>query len=77
MKLYAWQPQGHGEVSFFVIAESELQAIECVNAEIARRKSLPWLSDGHFLDYDFDGWGTDYYTLTVAEVGQVITNAND
>ncbi len=24
-----------------------------------------------------EGWGTDYYELTVADVGQVITNDND
>jgi hypothetical protein len=70
MKLYAWQPKGHGELSFFVCAENEQQAREAVEREIARpaREDEPTRY--------FDGWGTDYYELTVAEPLQVITNDN-
>ncbi len=84
MKLYAWQPKGHGETSFFVMAENEDQAREYVEAEIA--KGWYYYADdateaayGQLPrnDYSTDGWGTKYYTLTVADVGQVITNDND
>ena len=66
MKLYAWQPNGHGEMSIFVVAESE---------EIARAKVDEYISTAPKWDY-FNGWGTDHYELTVLEPGDVITNDN-
>lgn len=80
MKLYAWQPKGHGEESFFVMAENEEDARKFVEDKIQKG----WYysdEDICFQDmrvsYCTDGWGTDYYHLTVCDVGQVITNAND
>lgn len=64
VKLFAWQPQGHGELSFFVAARGEEEAREAVDKYIANEQ------------YRVGGWGTDYYELTVVEVGQVITNDN-
>lgn len=74
MKLYAWQPKGHGETSFFVMAENEADARKYVDAKIAQG----WHYQPNVrMDYAADGWGTDYYELTVADVGQVVTNDND
>jgi hypothetical protein len=68
MKLYAWQPNGHGQLSFFVCAESEEAARAAVESQIAKLE---------FGDYAVRGWGTDYYELTAAEPGEVIEHAND
>jgi hypothetical protein len=71
MKLYAWQPQGHGEQSFFVMAESESQAKQSVEKKI---KSL--IESEDYSDYDFTGWGTDYYQLSVVDSETVVINDN-
>jgi hypothetical protein len=68
MKLYAWQPHGHGELSFFVVAESE---------EEARRHVEEHIRLSGVSSCDYQGWGTDYYQLTVAEPGMVLRNFND
>jgi hypothetical protein len=77
LKLYAWQPKGHGELSWFVVAETEAEAKDAVDREIARRLSLPWDEPDHIGDYDVEGWGSDYYTLTVAKRGQPVSNDNE
>ena len=77
MKLYAWQPNGHGEFSWFVAAETEADAKAAVEKEMARRKALPLGDIDRITDYECGGWGTDYYTLTVADAGTVLLNAND
>ena len=69
VRLFAWQPQGHGELSFFVAARSEAEAREAVE------KYIDNLGPGWRKAYE-GKWGTDYYELTVLEVGQVITNDN-
>ena len=76
MKLFAWQPNGHGELSWFVLAEDEMEARESVEAEIARRLALPFENNERITEYEFGGWGTDYYTLTVADRGCVLCNDN-
>lgn len=77
MKLYAWQPTGHGELSFFVAARTEEEAREAVEKYIAEWSR----SDANFSQRirsgDIHGWGTDYYELTVCEPGVVIVNNND
>jgi hypothetical protein len=70
MKLYAFQPKGHGELSFFVMAESEDEAKQAVESYIKSEEAK-----GRILDYD--QWGTDYYMMTVLEAGEVIENDND
>jgi hypothetical protein len=72
-KLYAWQPRGHGQQSFFVAAETEADAREAVEKEISRLKR----DCGWFREYDCLGWGTDYYELTALPLGRVLTNDND
>jgi len=72
MKLYAYQPDGHGEMSFFTIAESEEKARQVIDKHIKEK----YFKDGKYL-YAAGGWETDYYILTVAEVGEVIENHND
>lgn len=64
MKLYAFQPDGHGEQSFFVMAESEHEAKGFVDAYIEANNP------------DCDRWGTDYYKMTVLDRGEVIENDN-
>lgn len=69
--LYAWHPDGHGDYSFFVAARSQKEAIEAVEEWIANNPDQP------LIGYHTKEWGTDYYNLTVLDIGQVITNAND
>lgn len=77
MKLYAWQPKGHGSLSWFVCSETEGAAREAVEREIARRKALDMLDIDRITDFEVSGWGTDYYDLTVVEPGAVVANEND
>ncbi len=72
MKLYAFQPEGHGEASFFTIAKNEEEAKKAVNKHVEDN----YLKNGK-LDNRADGWGSNYYTLTVIEEGDVIENDND
>jgi hypothetical protein len=69
MKLYAFQPSGHGEPSFFVMAEDEAEAVQAVETYIKNEEAK-----GRVLDYD--QWGTDYYQMTVLDRGEVIENDN-
>lgn len=77
VRLYAFQPNGHGELSFFVVAESEAQAKQYLDDTIAVRSKLDMDDDLYLAPYYYAGWNTDYYTLKVAEVGQVLVNNND
>jgi len=76
MKLYAWQPKGHGELSFFVMADSEDTAKESINEFIKKHKGKYdddfWIEEG-----DIRGLWTDYYELTVCDKNQVLVNYND
>jgi hypothetical protein len=72
-KLYAFQPQGHGEYSFFVAANSEAEAIEAVTKLVKEEYTR---KEGGLM-YEAGGWGTDYYKMTVVEQGQVVINCND
>lgn len=66
--LYAWQPKGHGQNSFFVAAKSEDEAIKAVEKHMTE--------DEYIGDYETRGWLTDYYELTVLPVGVATNNAN-
>lgn len=77
MKLFAWQPQGAGSLSFFVMAEDEAAARAAVDAHIAEGLKKQSIAEGRLDPYDIDGWGTDYYGLTVVEPGVVVMNNND
>jgi len=67
--LFAWQPKGHGEYSFFVMAENEEKARKAVAKFIATLKE----SDKMYSD----GWETDYYKLTVVGPESVVINCNE
>lgn len=77
MKLFAWQPGGHGSMSWFVLAEDEAEARKAVDADIARRLALPAGDSERITEYECSGWGTGYYTLAVADRGCVLCNNND
>lgn len=70
MKLFAFQPNGYGQYSFFVMAENEQEASCAVEQYIKETFdstcSLPYA-----------GFGTDSYKLSVLDRGKVIANAND
>lgn len=53
--------------------EAEIQA-KGLNAP---RLALPAGNSERITDYECGGWGTDYYTLTVADRGCVLCNDND
>ena len=75
IKLYVWVPNGHGEYSFFVMAASEKEAKDSIENYISEHKDK---NDGHYLsDYSIGGWGTDYYTLEIFSIGEVVTHPND
>ncbi len=77
MKLFAWHPQWDGPLSWLVVAETEQAARSAVEAEIARRKALPFSDSDHIGEYECDGWGTDRYSMTVTEAGTVIAHENN
>jgi len=72
IKLYAYQPNGHVELSFFTIAESEIEARKIVDKHIKDNNFKNGLGQ-----FNTGGLCTDYYTLTVCNVGEVIENSND
>lgn len=72
MKLFAFQPSGHGQASFFTIAADEEEARRVVDRYVRDK----YVEDGK-LDYMAIGWGTEYYRVTVVDPGQVIENDND
>ena len=67
MKLYAWQPRGHGPLSFFVLAESE----ETARAAVAQK-----IQDNDDLEFDTKAW-PEGYELSIFAAGEVATNYND
>jgi len=71
LKLYAFQPNGHGEYSAFVMAYSEAEARSAVLASKERDGA-----DNLYTDW-MDGFNTNYYTVTVVEQGMPVFNAND
>jgi hypothetical protein len=77
LKLYAWQPKGHGELSWFVVAATEAEAKRAVDREIARRRALARSDLEYIGASEIEGWGSDYYMLTVAKRGQPVENANE
>lgn len=70
MKMYCFQPNGHGETSAFVLAETEEEARRFV-IEASEKEDV-------FCKPDLEGFETDYYSVTVVSVpGVVVWNAND
>ena len=71
MKLYAFRPKGHGELSFFVNADNESEARNLIDKWIEK-----W-DNRELLPHETSGWGTDYYELETHELRQVVVNSND
>ena len=72
-KLYCWKPQGHGQHSFYVCADSYEEALSAVETHIKRHHT----NTSDDLQYEAHGWGTDYYEITVVEPLSVLENEND
>lgn len=68
LKLFAFQPDGHGQLSFFVMAADVTQASKAVKQHIDKK----YKED----DYYVQGWGTAYYNCTILPVNTVIENDN-
>lgn len=68
MKLFSFCPQGHGQLSFYIMAESE---------ESATTQVKEYIKNNNLDEYDYYGFGTDYYQVTATEPDVVITNRND
>ena len=73
LKLYAWQPLGHGQQSMFVMARSEEKALTAVKNKI--REEIK--ENDNFPDYDFSALGVDFYELTIVDENVVLLNEND
>lgn len=77
LQLYAWAPRGLGPRSWFVVAADLAEARAAVEREIALRSSAPKAGEFERLYPDeYEGWGTDAYTLIVAVRGVVVSNTN-
>ncbi|CAN5330454.1 hypothetical protein BH10ACI1_BH10ACI1_33020 [soil metagenome] len=70
MKLYAFQPNGYGQYSFFVMAESEDEARRAVEIYIEKTFDST-------CNLPYAGFGTAVYKLTMLGNGEVVSNAND
>lgn len=70
MKLYAYQPNGYGQYSFFVMAKDEGEARHSVERYIEETYDST-------CNLPYTGFGTDVYKLTVLTRGEVVANAND
>jgi hypothetical protein len=70
MKLFAFQPSGCGQYSFFVMAANEREASESVERYIKDTFSST-------CSFPYAGFGTSDYKLTILGRGEVIANAND
>lgn len=70
IKLFAFQPNGFGQYSFFVMAEEEAEARQAVEKYINEKFDST-------CNLPYAGFGTNSYKLTVLDRGEVITNAND
>lgn len=72
LQLYVYSPNGHGSLTFAVVASSEAEAYALVDARVRAEYS----SANGVLGYYSQGWGTDYYTLEVLPAGQVFEHEN-
>lgn len=70
MKLFIWEPQGHGQDIVVVVEENlekaQAAANQFVEDTIARTG----------VGYHYNGWGTEHYQLTTMDPGKVMTFEN-
>lgn len=74
-KLFAFQPSGHGEPSFFVMALTEYEARARVDAWFRENREESGIIEQEKI-WNGDVYGKDYYEMTVADRGVVLTNDN-
>jgi len=75
MKLYAFTPNGHGQLSFFVMAGSLERAKCCVDKFIREHMDK---DDGMGVNsYSTKGWGTEDYYVDIVGEDVVVINEND
>ena len=72
MKLYILRPDGHGQFTFMVVAESQEDATAAFTKHIREN----YTRNGK-VEYEARGWDSDYYKIEVYEPGQVAENYND
>lgn len=68
MKLYSFCPKGHGELSFYVVAP---------NCEKATELIKDYIKSNELDEYDYYGFGTDYYSVTETDCENVVVARND
>jgi hypothetical protein len=73
MKIYCWRPNGHGPLTFSVLASSEVEAQTIIDNYIQEHFRE---SNGR-LRYEAQGWDTGGYELFVYQPGQVMVHEND
>ncbi len=79
MKLYVWQPDYHGPLSFFVMAESEEKAEAEVNKYIHNHRKKTINTDKieqAITPYDYDGLGSEGYSVKIYNENEVVINDN-
>ena len=78
MQLYIFHPDGHGEPSFYVMAESEAEARSLIVKRIEGSKAGDdWASQYIKDSMAYRTFGTAYYTMTIVDVGVVAISQND
>lgn len=70
VRVFEWSPNGHGEYSFVAIDTSKEHAKKRVDAEVEELQANGYSSN-------CSGWNTDYYSLTVYKLDDVIAFFND
>jgi hypothetical protein len=68
LKLYSFEPSGHGSYIFVCIAETIEEAYSKLNQHILTN----YTSKDGYLFYEAGGWGTDYYTCKEHELSTIL-----
>ena len=79
MQLYAWQPgpENHWDRSIFIVAEDEITAKARADAFVAEAIKGNENGFNDYMRWNQEDVGEAAYKLTVAEVGEIITNRNE
>lgn len=68
MKLYAFQPNNWGPFSFFVMADSQVEAVKAI---------FNYIKENKIKEDNYAGLLSDDYEVKVLDKGEVVTNANE
>ena len=68
MKLFIWEGKNIGCSTIYVIEETEERAKTKADEYVAKQKKEGWT---------WFGWGTDFYELRTAEVGEIVEQFGD